>query len=267
MENKGYLIYAFGDHFIDQAINLYKTIRKVGDTYPIAIVVHEKDQERIKALNLFEYVLSIDTNHELFHHTSTVHEKYGIVPTLLILEHTPFDKTIVIDTDVICVYKTDYVWSVFESKNQAVTTVGRKDNPEWHFHENKHLIKRHGMNFPETHTGIMFVDKLHHQVNEFFDLVKYSYLHYDELGFKKRFKGGKCQEINFSYASAKLNYIPLEFEEEPIMTFNYSHNAKIPDKIQTSDNVNKKLKDYIPFIHMFKSNINDYKKIIENLLK
>ena len=84
------------------------------------------------------------------------------------------------------------------------------------------------------------------------------------MGFQRKFRGGACQEINFGYASGKMNYKVIEFSEEPIMTFNIGLDTKIPTKIQTLDNT--ELYDNIPFIHMFKTHRNTYLELIKRLL-
>ena len=61
----------------------------------------------------------------------------------------------------------------------------------------------------------------HKDVPKFIEHILYSWNNYDKLGFQRKFRYVR-QEINFGYASGKMNYEVIEFSEEPIMTFNIS---------------------------------------------
>jgi hypothetical protein len=58
-----------------------------------------------------------------------------------------------------------------------------------------------------------------------------------------------CDEIVFALAHSQLNIDPIEFDDIPIMTFNYTPNVELPSKLQTRNG--KQLSDYIPFVHMY----------------
>jgi hypothetical protein len=45
--------------------------------------------------------------------------------------------------------------------------------------------------------------------------------------------------------------MPVDFEEFPVMTFNYTPDVEVPSKLQTEGGRYKNLDDYIPFVHMF----------------
>jgi len=61
---------------------------------------------------------------------------------------------------------------------------------------------------------------------------------------------------------------PVEFDEYPVMTFNYEPTVEIPSKLQTESGQNIEMSNYIPFIHMFdkmegNNFMNLYNKIID----
>jgi hypothetical protein len=264
--SRGYLFYAIGDYFLDEAITLTKSIQKYGeDDYPISLVVNEKGADRADKTGLFDKLLVFDESPEIFKSVKLPHEKYGILATFEMAQHAPYDETMVTDTDVLCTSSTKPAWDAMTSLDQAFTMVGRNVSPNWHFGYNHELSKKHGYNFPETHAGCTLVKKNHSDVNKFQHLLIDAWNNYHELGFKSIFRGGRCQEIHYSYAFANLNYKVIEFGEHPVMTFNYPPDIKLPNKKQLVEN-NKELYDYIPFVHMFKKHRQDYFKLVKRLL-
>lgn len=264
--SRGYLFYAIGDYFLDEAINLAKSIRKYGeDDYPISLVVNESGVQRANETDLFDKLLVFDETSELLKSTKLPHEKYCVLASFEMTHHAPYDETMVTDTDVLCTSSTKPAWDVMTSLDQAFTMVGRNISPDWHFGFNKELSERHGYNFPETHGGCTLVKRNHKDVDKFVELLLEAWYSYNELGFKRMFRGGKSQEIHYSYAFANLNYKVIEFGEHPVMTFNYPADIELPNKKQTVED-NKELYDYIPFVHMFKKHRQDYLKLVKRLL-
>lgn len=264
--SRGYLFYAIGDYFLDEAINLAKSIKKYGqDDYPISLVLHEDGINKADKTDLFDKLFIFDETGEIFNDVTLPHEKYCILSSFDVVKYSPYDETMIIDTDVLCTSSTKVAWNVMTSLDQAFNVVGRNKSPDWHFGYNHQLIKKHGYNFPETHGGCILLKKNHKDVDKFIDLLIYAWNNYSKLGFKTRFRGGKSQEIHFSYAFANLNYKVIEFSEHPVMTFNYPRNIELPNKKQTIEN-NKELYDYIPFVHMFKPHRETYLKLVKRLL-
>lgn len=263
--SRGYLFYAIGDYWLDEAINLSKSIRKFGnDNYPISLVVKEDGIERANNTELFDKLIILNEESELFTKTKLNHEKYGVIASFFMFDIAPYDETMIIDTDVLCTYDTKIAWEKLTSKDQCFTPVGRNVSPDWHFGHNKELVQSLGFNIPETHNGCQMIKPNHSDVPKFVEHLLYSWDNYDKLGFQRKFRGGACQEINFGYASGKMNYEVIEFSEEPVMTFNIGLDTKIPTRIQTLDN--SELYDNIPFIHMFKPHRNTYLELVKRLL-
>ena len=264
--SRGYLFYAIGDYFLDEAINLAKSIRKYGeDNYPISLVVNESGATRANETDLFDKLLVFDETSELLKSTKLPHEKYGVLASFEMAHHAPYDETMVTDTDVLCTSSTKPAWDAMTSLDQAFTMVGRNLSPDWHFGHCHAISKKHGYNFPETHAGCTLVKRNHKDVDKFVELLLYAWNNYNELGFKRYFRGGRCQEIHFSYAFANLDYKVIEFGEHPVMTFNYKPDIKLPNNKQLIEG-NKELYDNIPFVHMFKSYRHHYLKLVDRLL-
>jgi hypothetical protein len=264
--SRGYLFYAIGDYWLDEAINLSKSIRKYGnDKYPISLVIKDDGIRKAKETNLFDKLIILDEESQMFTKTKLNHEKYGVIASFFMFDIAPYDETMIIDTDVLCLADTKIAWEKLTSKDQCFTPVGRNISPDWHFGHNKELSKSLGFNIPETHNGCQVIKPHHSDVPKFIENLLYSWDNYDKLGFQRKFRGGACQEINFGYASGKMNYEVIEFGEEPIMTFNIGIDWKIPTKIQTAEK-NKVMYDNIPFIHMFKPHRNTYLELVKKLL-
>ena len=83
--NRGYLFIGLGDYYIDEVLNLSKMIRKVGDILPISIICLEDDIEKLKSKNIFDKIIPINFNDDLFKTALTDFEKYGAIPKILML--------------------------------------------------------------------------------------------------------------------------------------------------------------------------------------
>ena len=263
--SRGYLLYAIGDYWLDEAINLSRSIRKFGnDNYPISLVVKEDGIERANNTQLFDKLIILDESHELFGEVRLNHEKYGVVASFFMFDIAPYDETLITDTDVLCLADTKLAWEKLSSKDQCFTSVGRNISPDWHFGYNEELSQKLGFNIPETHNGCQLIRPNHTDVPKFIEHLLDSWRNYDKLGFQRKFRGGACQEINFGYANGRMGYEVIEFEEEPIMTFNIGLDTELPTKIQTLNN--SEMYDNIPFIHMFKPHRNTYLELVNRLL-
>jgi hypothetical protein len=263
--SRGYLFYAIGDYWLDEAINLSKSIRKFGnDNYPISLVIKEASIKKAQDIDLFDNLIILNEQNELFKSTDLNHEKYGIIASFFMFDIAPYDETMIIDTDVLCTSDTKIAWEKLTSKEQCFTSIGKTISPEWHFGHNQKLCESLGFNIPETHNGCQVIKPKHKDVPKFVEHLLISWNNYDKLGFKRKFRGGACQEINFGYASGKMNYEVIEFSEEPIMTFNIGLDTKLPTRIQTLNN--SEMYGDIPFIHMFKAYRDTYLELVKRLL-
>lgn len=273
--SKGYMFLAFGKKYCIEAINLSKTIRKTGDNLPISIVCEESDIDLLQQSDLFDNIIVHEFDHELYQIDCNTHfEKFCLIPRLLFNTFLVYDETIIVDTDMLCQYNPSNVWDLVSSIDQAVVMTGQNISPEWHFGFNHEVSKNLGKNVPESHGGFFYINKLHKDIDKFFELSIEVYQKYDSYKLRRLFRGGRVDEPIFAVVNAIMDYKVMEFGEEPIITFNYDDSIELPSKYQTFGkfkNPNpKELKDYIPFIHMFINNQErvwiEYPKLLNKLL-
>jgi hypothetical protein len=259
------LFIGLGDYYIDEVINLLKMIRKVGDTLPISIICLEKDVENLKSKNIFDKIIPINFNDSLFQTALTDFEKFGAIPKILMLNMTPYEETIFTDSDMLCQYNTTHVWDILSNTTQCINLVGQNFSPEWHFGYNWKVSHFIGKEVPETHSGIVYWNKSHHQFDRFYYNLIDIWNRYDYYQMLRWFRGGRPDEAIFAVALANMDYKVLEFSETPVITFNYDENVVFPCNIQTIPNI-VELDKPIPFIHMFKPHRNAYLKLVDRLL-
>lgn len=275
--SRGYLFLALGKRYIDEVYNLVKTIDINGDTNPKSIVCFKEDGEYAKSLNVFDRIIEFKTC-ELFNECQNSFEKYCLYPRLNFKNYLVYDETIVLDSDMLCTYQTNSVWDWLSNQSRDIGMLGYNFDPKWHWNNWFNICQLNGFKMPHTHGGFFYFRKDSDILDSFFSYAKEAFLNYDKLHFLKLYRGGRVDEPCFAYAHAKVNLLPIEFTEFPIMTFQLSHEherkscntmliSDIPTKLQTNSNINVTMNDYIPFIHMFGGKdgdnyINLYNKIM-----
>lgn len=270
--NRGYLYLAFGDYYVEELISLVHMIRKTGDTLPISVVCGINDFNTLQSTNLFHKIIVHHFDHKLYvEDCLTGFEKYCLIPRLLLNTFLVYDETIITDTDMLCQYNPSHIWDIMSKLDQPVVMTGQKYSPDWHFGYNHLVSKQLGKNVPESHGGIFYINKNHKDLDMFFEKSIEVYKNYDSYGLKRFFRNGRVDEPIFAIVNALFDYKVMEFGEEPIITFNYDDSIELPSKLQTFGkykNPNaKELKNYIPFIHMFKPHRHDYFKLVDKILK
>jgi hypothetical protein len=255
--DRGYLFIGLGESYITEITRLIDTIRKVGDIYPMSIITSVDDVEYCKTLNYFDKIIPIDYTNDLFLNNNNGFEKYGSIPKILMLDMSPYDETIFIDSDVLCQYSTNQVWDSMSSLNQCVTMTGSIHSNDWHFGHINNVSKIVGKSVPMTHAGIIYFKKSHKDLKLFIKTLYDIWENYNEYGLLRLYKNSRIEEPIYAIAFAKLDYVPLEFSETAIMTFNYHADIEIPSNIQTmgkKHSVTYTTLTPISFIHMFKQN-------------
>lgn len=270
--SRGYLFLAFGDYYVEELISLVKMIRKTNDTLPASVVCTEYDVSKLHESNLFDKIIIHTFEHELYNdeYCKTSFEKYCLIPRLLFNNFLIYDETIITDTDMLCQYNPSHIWDIVSSIDQAVVMTGINYSPEWHFGFNYEVSNNLGKNVPESHGGFFYINKNHKDLNRFFELAIQVYKKYDDYKLKRMFRGGRVDEPVFAIVNAMMDYKVMEFGEEPIITFNYHEDIELPSKIQTFGRFKNEnsieLRDYIPFVHMFKPHRSVYFKLIDRIL-
>jgi hypothetical protein len=269
METEGYFFIGLGEKYIDECYNLSLTIRKQKDDRPISLLVHEKDIEYAKNKNIFDklVIFNPDQNCEIWKICNNYFEKYCLYPRLHLNDYTPYDITITVDSDELCQHSPENIWTNLKTKNFPVQMVGRKFDLRWHWGTISDVIKAYGKHVPHVHGGFFYIKKNNELTNKFFDYAKSLVFQYDNLNCKRWYADGLVDEILFAITHAYFNLEPINFDEFPIITFNYYPGIEIPSTYQTADNQNIFMDSPIPFVHMFdKLHGNNYNWLLKEIL-
>jgi len=250
--DEGYLLIGIGKKSIEECNNLISTIRLTGDLRPCCLLTSKVDVVHIGKYKHFNNIKIFEPfEDDIWAKTKTNHDKYGSYPRYYANEFSPYKKTILLDSDVLCQYSLDKVWSYLNSLNKAVIMIGKKIDPKWHWGKINNIIKRYGKNIPHVHGGFFYFKK-EKFTKIFFKTVREFYNKYDELGCLRAHKGNMCNEILFALAHAELNMNPLDFHNDPpIMCFNYPEEMIIPSSVWLGNEGLKIFDSPIPLVHMF----------------
>jgi hypothetical protein len=267
---EGYFFIGLGTRYIEECYNLALTIKKQKDYRPIAIMVNEADLDFAKSKNVFDIFINFkifDDNIRCLCHN--YFEKNCLYPRLYLPEYTPFDETIIVDSDVLCQYSPNKIWNYVKNKNFPVQMVGYKDDPSWQSGNIHKVSEAFGKHVPCVHGGFFYINKKDDKTKDFFDYVKNLIFRYDEFKCPRGYPNFMVDEILFAITHAHFEISPIEFDEFPIMTFNYDDKIEIPSTLQTygKNNTSTYLNSPIPFIHMFdKLHGQNYNYILNKIL-
>lgn len=259
IEDEGYLLICLGRSYIEDALDFAETLRHCGDFRPIDIVVENKDKEfSFSTWKNGKVIIFNPQDHELAPLCKTTFEEKCLLPRLNFNKFLLREKTIVVDTDVLCASSTDYLWKFLNNCEQPVIMTGSKLNLKWHWGHWGDICKRNEMKPIEAHGGFFFFRKKNEYdlacIKSFLEKAEDSFINYDELGFLRWYQNGAVDEPCFARAFSLMDWSPIEFSEFPIMTFNIDPEEKIPTKKQTADFQKKNMDSEIPFIHVFQKN-------------
>ena len=264
---QGYFLIAIGKYYIDECYQLAQTIRKQGDTRPISLLVNPDDIEYARSKDMFDQFVEFAPNDTLWNSCNTSFEKYCLYPRVMLNEYLPYDENITVDSDMICQYSPEKVWSYFASKTSPIGMLGRKNDPNWHWGYIGEVSKAFGQHVPHVHGGFFYTKKCY-DLDRFFAYCRFVFYEYDRYGCRRMFRGGKVDEIIFAIAHSFFKMYPTEFDQFPVMTFNYSPDIEVPSKLQTENQQNIMMDDYIPFVHMFdKMEGANYKALYDKVMK
>lgn len=247
---QGYFLIALGEYYIDECEFLVNTIRKQKDERPVSLLIHPKDEEYAKSKNKFDQFIHFKPQDSIWKDCYTGFEKFCLYPRLYFDKYLPYEENVIVDSDVLCQYNADRMWKTFSEQNLPIRMLGRLHDPNWHWGTIEEVSKAYGKHVPHVHGGFFYLRK-DPFLNTFFEYSKEVFYKYDEYKCKRFFRGGKVDEIIFAITHSHFNMPPVEFDDIPVMTFNYTRNVQIPSKLQTEGNQNIELSDYIPFVHMF----------------
>lgn len=247
---KGYFFIALGKYYIDECVLLVNTIRKQHDLLPVSLLIHKEDEEYARERGLFDKFVYFEPNDDLWRDCTTGFEKYCLYPRINFDKYLPYDENIIVDSDVLCQYNPRKVWNFLSARDCSIGMLGRYNDPRWHWGTISEVSQAYGKHVPHVHGGFFYLRK-DIFLNEFFDCCREVFYKYDEYKCKRAFRGGRVDEIIFAIAHSHFDMKPLEFDQFPVMTFNYTPDIEVPSKLQTEGGQNVDLVDYIPFVHMF----------------
>lgn len=217
---ESYLLLCFGRSYIDDTKDLIDTLRHLGDTRAVNVVVDPQDYDYANSKQLFNHITTYDIRKDpLFDSCLTKFEKFCLLPRLRLYKFLQTKHTIILDTDMLCAYHTNDTWNYLINKQQDLIMLGSKNNPSWHWGNWANVCSKINILPQETHGGLFFLTDTPNLLNIFKD-AEYAFINYDKLGMLRMYQGGAVDEPCFSYAFSKNNLSPVEFSEFPIMTFN-----------------------------------------------
>lgn len=262
---RGYFFIALGQYYIDECYRLSETIRKQGDELPISLLINPEDTDYAKNKNIFDKLVIFNPNDNIWQDCSNQFEKCCLYPRINLDKFIPYEETIIVDSDVLCQYSVSEIWNFCKHHKNSILMIGIKDDANWHWGTITEVSKAFGKNIPHVHGGFFYLRK-DNFIEHFFSYCRDVFWKYDEYLCKRWFRGGRVDEIIFAISHAHFNMNPINFDEYPIMTFNYSESIDIPSKLQTTLGVY--MNDYIPFIHMFeKMNGKNYREIYKKIME
>lgn len=251
--NQGYFYITLGKQYIDECELLVNTIRKNGDNRPVSLLIHKEDEEYARSKNMFDQYVYFEPSGAIWNECSTGFEKYCLYPRIHFDDYLVYDETIITDSDVLCQAPTENLWNYLKNQPYPIRMLGRKSDPNWHWGQINRVIQKFNRHVPHVHGGFFYFRKTagDYSLGKFFSIAKMFFYAYDDLDCIRGFRGGRVDEIIFALTHSFLNIMPVEFDEKPVMTFNYTPDMMVPSKLQTEGGQNIELDDYIPFVHMF----------------
>jgi len=99
--SKGFLIYANGEEYIRQAVACAMSIKKNNNSFPVSVLTN--DNVSLKYLDLFDHIIKIPW-------TNDDNTRYQINNRWKTYHATPYDETIVLDSDTLVTENIDYWW-------------------------------------------------------------------------------------------------------------------------------------------------------------
>jgi hypothetical protein len=288
--SSAYLQLAAGRAYIDMAFWQMKMLREVGgDHCDYVLMTPPADRDYAMAKGVFTKVLVYDLDKldpQLQGLLGGVDKGDTIAlfkagPTLLALQsaNLGLDEFIMLDVDVLPINNLVPAWQEYRKSKQDIVLMGKQDDCPWHWGhlcDIRDKINEPGMH--KTHTGLNYFKNVltGSAVKEYARHYRHAWLHFDELGFLRQFRGsGIPDEILASYAFAKMGYIPYEtyggglgggveysppYTQEPFMLYSLAetqYRTELKDGLYRYNNLGTRqivcqwVPDGVQFIHCF----------------
>jgi len=265
--NQGYFYLCLGKYYIEESCNLVDTIKIHDKIRKHGALVNKEDYDFALSTGRFDVIIINDYSNELYKFEKTSFEKYCLIPRLLFPTFLPFEESIVIDSDVLCIWSMEDVWRIFSNFGQDICMCGYVKDSSWHWGTIDNVSASYGKTIPHTHGGIFYIRKTEKCKQFFKDCIQFFH-DYDKYGFLKKFRGGRVDEPIFAISMAKNNMIPVDFVDYRIMTFNLESGCVLPCNIQTEGGRNISCGNNFPLVHMFeKMTGKNYRYVLNEAIK
>jgi len=175
---------------------------------------------------------------------------------LALLEITPFFETIFYDSDVLRVADCSPWEGPFtQHRGQSIVVFGRARDCGWHWGEACNLESRNHQHFPHTHAGMMYI-RADDAGRAFFQLARHAHREYHQLGFQlfRNKKNAHHLEIHWSYAFGKLGWLPMEWAEQSLFSFNWRPGERLPPHELKVKNLPEPAQKPYCHVHQFYAN-------------
>jgi hypothetical protein len=247
--SQGYMFVAIGESYVNECYNLCLTIRKQWDNRPFSIVTSKEFVQYAESLSIFDNVFPLKEEGEMWENCTSDFERYCLYPRITLNQYLVYDETINTDTDMLCQYPTDHVWSFCSNRTSPITTVGKPYDAQWHWGTIADVWKACNRHVPHVNGGFKYIRR-GEMADAYYDICSQVFWKYDELGCKRWFRNSRSEEMIFAIAHAFSSIMPVDFREFPIETFDYTPDMTIPSKMQHEGSSPFELSGYPPFVHM-----------------
>lgn len=252
--SEGYLLFAFGDKYVQDAVNFVKSLRSMGqDQRPVTVVANAGCSIDLPNVNVIN---KQETEFDCLGRTDF--EKFCVIPRVTADRYTPYDKTMHLDCDSLCIHPTADIWKDFASVPCAF--IGKRRDPEWHWGKMQEVEKLAGMSLPHIHGGLIYFTK---ESTELFKQAQYFYRNCDSFGVLRQFRGAPPEEMLFALACGKLDIVPFEYGKQRYMNWIFS-NVQLPTDV--CSRYGKVDKPFI-FVHMHERKQEVYDCVLSQCLK
>ena len=253
MASEAYVMIAYGDKYVLEAINLVKSIKKFDTTRDFVLV------SNITSHELFDKIINIE--HEFINENNN-HNKFCVLARIMAPKYIEYDRFIMIDTDILCMNNPAYMWDTFKSNDNCFNCIKGRDGSAWHWGHIENIIRQNKLSMRPMHGGIIYFNKTSEKFTKYYEDLLYGLANYDKLGFKRQFRNqAMTDEIIISYANAKNNIIPFDFVDYPIVSFNLNDTCPVNEHIISWGTSSTTFKTSGPTLFNHFTGLNEYAHI------
>jgi len=221
LKNKGILLIALGVKYNELAFNLTKSIKQHNPNLQVAVIT---DSDYPEILDAFDIVLTPNVNDYI--------EDYSFNPFKLktfIYDYSPFEETIYLDVDAVCLKDISALFSNFKIQEVARYDKENADSSDcvW-FDKLSDIFDLYNLKnaYPEYNSSFVSFNKS--TINKsYFDLVKKMYndrrFNYTKIG------RNYPDEMAFGIASSMLEHYSSNPKEVPICFWWSNKKLDLPD--------------------------------------